>query len=1001
MKSVLPGWVAMKPNTAVGLLISGLGLILLTQLHQRFAHRLLFGGGLVLLFIGGLTLSEYSMGWDLRLDQLLFSDQFEAPDTSHPGRMAPSTALCLILIGASFLAGSLPVPSGLSFPFVQGLGAAIALLGLLSFLGYGIEAVFGYRGWNYTGMAIHTALGFFLVGSGLLAWPHHQQSWTWMLDFPTTVGFTIGLGLMLVVINLGHHFANKLVQTSGFVAHRQEVLREIQEVTTIMTNVMSGVRNYILTGQPLYLESRASFKATLAQKVANLRQLVSDNPRQQQNLDQFQNMLDEKIAWEERTLEAYQTQGFPAAQKLISTSLSLTLREKLNRQIEIMQKEEYDLLAQNRFEANQVATATFLVLPMSAFLTLTLLLLGLSFLNKGMGDRQRAEQAVREREKQLSLIADNLPGLVSHMDLNLRYLFINSAYERWLGKKEEALLGHTMREVIGEEAFQRAQPMTVRALAGEQVSFENHMNTVTGANVYLWVTFIPDFSPTGEVKGLFTVAMDITERKAAGAKAQWLASFPEQNPNPITELDVVGGQIRYTNPTASQLFPDLTAQKYHHPWLAGLPEDAQNLIDGKTKIIRREIPVGKNFYAQTLSYIPEGHRLRIYGSDITERQQAEVDLKTSMREVIDLRTALDEHAIVAITNPQGRITYVNDKFCAISKFSRGELLGQDHRIINSSHHAKEFFHQLWTTIGQGKIWRGEIKNRAKDGSFYWVDTTIVPFLDDQKKPRQYVAIRADITGLKQAEEEVRQLNTQLEQRVQQRTAELQAANKELEAFSYSVSHDLRAPLRTMDGFSQALLEDYREQLPENGQRYLHTIRQGAQRMGELVDDLLTFSRLSRLPLHRQTVHLTPLLQEVVAQAGLPLADRKIDLQIQNLPDCQGDPALLKQVWINLVSNAIKYTRLRDPAHITIGVRPEQDEVVYFIRDNGAGFDMQYASKLFGVFQRLHRAEDYEGTGVGLAIVQRIVHRHGGRIWADAALDQGATFSFTLQGTHPL
>jgi PAS domain S-box-containing protein len=873
LKSVLPGWVAMKPNTAVGLLISGLGLIFLTQLHQRFAHRLLFGGSLVLLLIGGLTLSEYSMGWDLGIDQLLFSDQFEAPDTSHPGRMAPSTALCLILIGASFLAGSLPVPSGLSFPFVLGLGAAIALLGLLSFLGYGIEAIFGYRGWNYTGMAIHTALGFFLVGSGLLAWPHHQQSLTWMLDFPTTVGFTIGLGLMLVVINLGHHFANKLVQTSGFVAHRQEVLREIQEVTTIMTNVMSGVRNYILTGQPLYLESRASFKTALAQKVASLRQLVSDNPRQRQNLDQFQTLLDEKIAWEERTLEAYQTQGFPAAQKLISTSLSLTLREKLNRQIEIMQKEEYDLLAQNRFEANQVATATFLVLPMSAFLTLTLLLLGLSFLNKGMGDRQRAEQAVREREKQLSLIADNLPGLISHMDRNLRYLFINSAYERWLGKKEEALLGHTMREVIGEEAFQRAQAMTVRALAGEQVSFENHMSTVTGANVYLWVTFIPDFSPTGEVKGLFTVAMDITERKAAGAKAHWLASFPEQNPNPITELDVVGGQIRYANPTASQLFPDLTAQKYHHPWLAGLPKDAQDLIDGKTKIIRREIPVGGKFYAQTLSYIPEGHRLRIYGSDITERQQAE--------------------------------------------------------------------------------------------------------------------------------DEVRQLNTQLEQRVRQRTAELQAANKELEAFSYSVSHDLRAPLRTMDGFSQALLEDYRDQLPENGQRYLHTIREGAQRMGELVDDLLTFSRLSRLPLHRQTVHLTPLLQEVVAQAGLPLADRKIDLQIQNLPDCEGDPALLKQVWINLVSNAIKYTRLRDPARITIGVRPEQEEVVYFIRDNGAGFDMKYAGKLFGVFQRLHRAEEYEGTGVGLAIVQRIVHRHGGRIWADAALDQGATFSFTLQGTHPL
>ncbi|HZE91841.1 MAG TPA: ATP-binding protein [Rhizobacter sp.] len=243
-------------------------------------------------------------------------------------------------------------------------------------------------------------------------------------------------------------------------------------------------------------------------------------------------------------------------------------------------------------------------------------------------------------------------------------------------------------------------------------------------------------------------------------------------------------------------------------------------------------------------------------------------------------------------------------------------------------------------------------------------------------------------------------NADLEQRVRGRTLELEAANKELAAFTQSVSHDLRSPLHALGSLSEMLLRDFASQMPARAQQFLGVMNTGIKHMKELVDDLLRFSSVSHQPLQTQVVEMNPLVSDVLAELHLVQPERSIDIRVEALPPAQADPSLVRHVLVNLLSNAFKFTRRRDLATIEVGCTPEEGINAYFVRDNGAGFDMERADRLFGVFQRLHSNKDYEGTGVGLSIVQRIVERHGGRVWAEAAVGQGATFRFTLPAAKP-
>jgi PAS domain S-box-containing protein len=282
----------------------------------------------------------------------------------------------------------------------------------------------------------------------------------------------------------------------------------------------------------------------------------------------------------------------------------------------------------------------------------------------------------------------------------------------------------------------------------------------------------------------------------------------------------------------------------------------------------------------------------------------------------------------------------------------------------------------------------------KDGTTFWASIVVTAVRDNHGVLRGFGKVTRDMTERMRNEEKIRALANELEERVMQRTRDLETSNKELESFSYSVSHDLRAPVRAMNGFARILLDEHSQELSKEAREYLSIISESARQMGNLVDDLIEFSRLGRRPVYKTAVNTRDLLDSVLETLRPSFEGRNIELVIGELPEAYADPILLRQVFLNLVSNALKYSSNREHARIEIGaLSHHNDKTVYFVRDNGVGFNMKYAHKLFEVFQRLHRAEDYEGTGVGLAIVSRVIQRH--EVWAEAEEGRGATFFFSL------
>jgi len=630
--------------------------------------------------------------------------------------------------------------------------------------------------------------------------------------------------------------------------------------------------------------------------------------------------------------------------------------------------------------------------------------------------RKLAEAALKENEERFRSLYENVTIGIYRTTLDGRILMANPAMVSMLGFDTfEQLEQRNLQEEGYEPDYPRSKFLEIIENDGKIIGLESAWNRRNGKALFVRESANAVRDGNGRIIYYDGTVEDITDRK----KAEEALHENEKRLREAQEMahlgfwfwDIKTGNVDWSDEVfkifcldPATFKPQIDSILKLSPWPENNQRDKELISRAieshepgtyEQKFLRPDKSIGYYYSTFRGSYDNNGNLISIVGTilDITERKQVE----EALRESEDKFKYVFDHSVIgkSLTFPSGEI-HVNKAFCDMLGYSQDELENTKWQDISSPQDIEVTQSHLNMLLSGEKDSVRFVKRYIhKNGSVIWTDVGTALRRDADRKPLYFMTAINNITEMKKAEEALHNLNEELEQRVADRTESLQAANKELEAFSYSVSHDLRAPLRSVHGFTKILLEDYESTLDEEGKRICGIISSSATQMGALIDDLLSFSRIGRSNMHPSEIDMKKMARLIFEGMTSPTERERIKLNIGKLYRAFGDVTLFGQVWTNLISNAIKYTSKNDVSEINIGSKADGKMITYFIKDNGVGFDMQYAHKLFGVFQRLHSEAEFEGNGVGLAIIQRIILKHGGKVWAEGKVGKGATFYFSL------
>jgi PAS domain S-box-containing protein len=635
--------------------------------------------------------------------------------------------------------------------------------------------------------------------------------------------------------------------------------------------------------------------------------------------------------------------------------------------------------------------------------------------NRNITDRKLAEEQLRESEIRFSKLYEEGPFGMAMIDSEFNFKKVNPAFSAMTGYTEKELQQMTFKSITHPDDIAKDLPNVLKLINNEISVLKTEKRYIRKDGREMWgsLTVTANFNDDGTFLYNLAIIEDITFRKKAEVEIRRLneriSTATRASQVGIWDWDIVNDQLVWDD----QMYALYGIKKEefkgaYEAWLNGLHPDDKEFGQRETKLallgekeydteFRVIWPDGTIHYEKAKGEVfrnEMGNPVRMVGInyDITARKQIEKTLQES-EEKFRKAFATNPDSITITRLSDGRYISVNFGFTQIFGYTESEIVGKSSLQINMWQNPEERKKFVISLNANGVIENFETKLRTKHGEIK--DALVSATLIQLEEETFILSTTKDITDRKKAEEEIRKLNESLEQRVEERTTQLREANQELEAFSYSVSHDLRAPLRHINGFVDLLAENYNELLPEKGKHYLNIIANSSRHMGILIDDLLQFSRTGRQEMQETKLNMNVVVQEALSSLEHDIESRKVEWDIALLPNIKGDHSMLRVVWYNLLSNAIKFTKNKVSAQIQIGFTEDKNEFTFFVRDNGAGFDMRYAHKLFGVFQRLHSTKEFEGTGIGLANVRRIIFKHSGRIWAESILNEGSTFYFTI------